>query len=80
MGGQFYHVILEVILEDVKLDPLQIMENEQMAQLGNEGLIRKLYGAVNPKGLATIASYGNVETEWLDVSFNYHLAWRERHH
>jgi ketosteroid isomerase-like protein len=71
MGGQFYHRPAEAIVEDVKPDPLQILENEEMAQLDNESLIRKLYDAVNRKDLATIASYGSAESEWLDVPFNY---------
>jgi len=36
----------------------------------NADLIRALYAAVNAKDLATIASYGCADSEWLDVPFN----------
>jgi len=42
-----------------------------------EQYVRRLYDAVNTKDLETIASYGCVESQWLDVPFNY-LATGER--
>ncbi len=71
MGEQFFHVLADAIIDDVMPDPLRNLENEHMAQLDNECLIRSLYDAVNRKDLATIASYGSVESEWLDVPFNF---------
>ncbi|EHK76498.1 hypothetical protein SM0020_18157 [Sinorhizobium meliloti CCNWSX0020] len=37
----------------------------------NVALIRKLYDAVNKKDLAVIESYGDDDSEWLDVPFKF---------
>lgn len=37
----------------------------------NVALIRKLYDAVNKKDLGVIESYGEHDSEWLDVPFNF---------